>query len=123
MQRDTGLFTQQDLIAITGFYLCIDYQKVLLIIYSQKIVWSVAPLTHTYTQNILFQVHLVIVVICKALIIFFFAVLDIQQTGLQTHSTHDLLHGKETAANEESQIMFLHVQDLLLNQNVLSNFW
>ena len=42
---------------------------------------------------------------------------------LQTHSTHDLLHGKETAADEENQIMFLHVQDFFLNQNVLSNFW
>ena len=35
MQRDTGLFTQQDLIAITG--LCIDHQKVS---YSpERIVW------------------------------------------------------------------------------------
>ena len=30
MQRDTILFTQQDLIAISGLYLRIDYQKVLL---------------------------------------------------------------------------------------------
>ena len=33
---------------------------------------------------------------------------------LQTHSTHDLLHGKETATDEENQIMFLHVQDFIV---------
>ena len=36
MERDTGLFTQQDLIAITGLYLYIDHQKVLLIIFSRE---------------------------------------------------------------------------------------
>lgn len=51
----------------------------------QDYVWIVAPLTHTYTQKILFQVHLVIVVTLKALIIFFFAVLDILQTGTLTY--------------------------------------
>ena len=61
-----------------------------------------------------------IVVTLKALIIFFFAVLDICRQEhllicyLQTHSTHDLLHGKETATDEENQIMFLHVQDFIV---------
>ena len=36
MQRDTRLFTQQDLVTITGLCLCIDHQKVLLIIFSRK---------------------------------------------------------------------------------------
>ena len=53
--------------------------------YMQDYVWSVAPLTHTYTQKILFQVHHVIVVTLKALIIFFFAVLDILWTGTLTY--------------------------------------
>ena len=52
----------------------------------QHYVWSVALLTHTCTQNILFQVHLVIVVTFKALIIFFFAVLDILQPGTLTYT-------------------------------------
>ena len=74
--------------------------------------------SHLYSK-ILFQVHLVIVMTLKALIIFFFAALDILQTGtltyyLQTHSIHDLLHGKETATDEENQIMFLHVQDFIV---------
>ena len=33
---------------------------------------------------------------------------------LQTHSTHDLLHGKETATDEENQITFLNVQDFIV---------
>ena len=52
----------------------------------QYYIWSVAPLTHTYTKKY-----------CS-----------------KTHCTHDLLHGKETATDEENQIMFLHVQDFIV---------
>ena len=38
---------------------------------------------------------------------------------LQTHSTHDLLHGKETATDEENQIIFLHVKDFIVKSKRL----
>ena len=36
MQRDTGLFIQHDKIVITGLYLRVDNEKVMLIIFSQE---------------------------------------------------------------------------------------
>ena len=52
--------------------------------YIQDYVWSVVSLTLTYTQNILFHFHHVIVMTLKALIIFFFAILDRLQAGTLT---------------------------------------
>ena len=86
----------------------------------QDYVWSVAPLTHTYTQNIVpspscdcgdFESPYHFLFRCPRYTADRNTYLH---DYLQTHSTHDLLHGKETATDEENQIMFLHVQDFIV---------
>ena len=89
--------------------------------YMQDYVWSVAPLTHTYTQkNIVpspscdcgdFESPYHFLFRCPRYTVDRNTYL---YDYLQTHSTHVLLHGKETATDEENRIIFLHVQDFIV---------
>ena len=74
MQRDTGLFTWQDLIAITDLYLCIYQEKVLLIIFSREN--SLVSLCMIERNNLAFA----IIAPSKRIFVFAELILTLRQT-------------------------------------------